>query len=1102
MVGGVEIEAWLETLGLSQYATAFRDNQIDREVLAHLTADDLKDLGIDAVGHRRKLLTAIADLARDEVETPAPASPAPRMPAPSPSPGDAQHDGERRYVAVLFADLTGFTRLTEAIGAEAMHDVLNTFFTRVDAIVERMGGRVDKHIGDCVMGVFGAPVARGNDAERAILAAMEIRRAMPDIAREAGHRIDVHIGVTTGIVIASYVGAGATAEYAVTGESVNLASRLSDAAETGEILISDGLKRALEDRFSFEPAGILEVKGLAAPVAAWRVETVSAQPGRRGTFVGRSAERRQFTSILRDCLENQAGHVVVLRGEAGLGKTRLSEEFERKALEMGFAPHRGLVLDFGAETGRDAIRAIIREILDIDPHAPADASAMRIERLVGEGRIPSHLEVHLYDLLNVGKPERLEALYDAMDDPRRQHGRGEAISAILDSAARRTPLLLIVEDVHWAKPPLLRALAHMAQAIRDLSAILLVTTRVEGDPVDRAWRALAAGPSFMTLDLTPLRAEEARQVCESTLADAPLIEGLVERAGGNPLFLEQLLRHARSGDPDSVPGTIQSLVQATVDKLSPVDRRTIEAASVIGQRVDTSLVAHLTGSQHVETAQLIEKNLLRPHGGDFIFVHALIRDAVYVSLLGKRRRDLHDRAAIWFRSRDLRLCAEHLALAGSAAAAQAFRVAAEEELGKYHYETALGLIERGLSVSTDAAEGVRLLLLEGQSWHDFGRMAEAQRAFARALEIAAEPLDRCRARIGLASVKRVTEDIDGALEDLETARLDIRDSEAPTELARICFLRGNLQFPRGRFDDCLREHEAGLRFARLARRPDLEAASLGGLGDAEYVRGRMASAKSRLEACVALAAEQGLGRIAVANRAQIAHTLHYAGSQQEAHAMACRAIEEAAQVGHSRAEINANAALLKCLFAMRRFEACLEAVQRYEKLVERIGALRFRQVAHLVTSRSLHGLGQREAAEAAALAGVAFAKETGYAFHGPAMSSAAAVIATEPARKHALTQEALRGVADGCVGHNQFSVYADGISVAFDLGDEAMLESFIEKAEGFPGDEEVAWSGFHVLRGRALLSRLRSGGTARSEALCAAANQRAEELMLLAWPIG
>ena len=227
------IQNWLDDLGLSEYAGAFVANRIDWEVLAELTNDDLKDIGISAVGDRRRLLTAITQLSD--------APPSAARPAPAPIPADPS----RRQVTVLFADLVGFTTLTSRMDAEDVHSLLNRYFEAVDGAVVLYGGRIDKHIGDAVMAVFGAPVAHTNDPERALRAAIKIHEAVASLDPP----LDAHVGVASGQVVASTTGSDAYVEYTVTGDGVNLASRLTDMAAKGQIFVSQAVRRAVGDPF-------------------------------------------------------------------------------------------------------------------------------------------------------------------------------------------------------------------------------------------------------------------------------------------------------------------------------------------------------------------------------------------------------------------------------------------------------------------------------------------------------------------------------------------------------------------------------------------------------------------------------------------------------------------------------------------------------------------------------------------------------------------------------------------------------------------------------------------------------------------------------------
>jgi class 3 adenylate cyclase/tetratricopeptide (TPR) repeat protein len=980
---------------------------------------------------------------------------------------------------VLFADVAGFTTFAERLDPEDVRAFQSALFEMLGEAVARYDGFVEKFVGDAVMAVFGAPVAHNDDPSRALNAALDmlecIERLSEQWAARIGQAVKLHIGVHTGPVVAGNLGSTAGAAYAVTGDTVNTTARLL-AAASGTILVSGATYALTQHRFVFDEARTLSVRGKAQPIVVHRLirALAEAQSTRAWPFVGRRAELRQFASVLRACSEEGVGQMVVLRGEAGIGKTRLNEEFERMAGEAGFATHRGLVLDFGAATGRDAIRTIVRDLLGVGPRVAAEELQRASQQAVADKIVAEEGEVHLNDLLDAPQPERLRNVYDAMDVERRQQGRATAISELLAWAIDRQPRLLIVEDVHWALPPLLRTLAQVANAISERAAILVITSRIEGDPLDRFWRATVAGIPLTTIDLSPLRPEDARTICEAVVDDPGAVSGLISRAGGNPLFLEQLLRHVNEAEGESVPGSIQSLVQSVVDQLNGEDRKTIQAASVIGQRVDLDLLRFLTDCSDLSLRRLAERNILRPQNQDYLFVHALIRDAVYASLLTPGRKALHRRAADWFKDRDVKLNAEHLALAGAPEASAAFLSAAREEAAKYHYDNALALIERGLAVAAPP-DTIALHLFAGETWHAFGRMAEAKQFFSLAAEEATSAADRSRALIGLAEVKRVIDDLDGAFDDLQRAEEAAVEHGLIAERARLHFLRGNLYFPKGDLVSCHQEHEKGLRFAREAGRPDLEAASLGGLGDAEYVCGQMARARRRLGECVELAARQGLGRIEVANKAQIAHAMLYDGSQAEAYDTARAAVQGAERVGHSRAEINARAAVVKGLLSLGRYEECLEEIALFEGCIEKLGAVRFRQVAYMHRGPSLHALGRTQEAVAVLEEGIAFARSTGFAFHGPSIVSAQAVIVDDPARRRALIDEALNACLTGCVGHNQFRVYADGIDVAYGLSDVELLQRFVALAADFPEGERLAWSNFHARRGRALLGRLLHG---------------------------
>ena len=1006
-------------------------------------------------------------------------------PAPSPVPQAAPPpDRERRQVTVLFADLAGYTELSRQLDAEEVHGLLERFFDRLDGIVTRFGGSVDKHIGDCVMAVFGAPTAHGNDPERAARAALAIQDAMPALSEELGRPLEVHLGLAAGQVVASRSGSAAHREYTVTGDSVNLASRLTDAAPSGTILISEAVRRMLPPAFACGQAGMLTVKGLVEPVRAFRLAGMGEAVAERPPFVGRRAELAQFRGMLGGCREAGTGQALVVRGEAGIGKTRVVEEFQALAEAAGFACHIGLVLDFGTGIGQDAIRALVRSLLGLSmSSAPASAEAAA-ERALSEGLVATEQRVYLNDLLDLPQPTVLRALYDAMDNATRNRGKRATVGRLVQGLSQEQPLLLVVEDVHWAERLTLEYLATLTETVAGCPALLVVTSRIEGDPLDHAWRSTIAGSPLMTIDLGPLRPQEAKVLAGGYFdVTADFAKRCVERAAGNPLFLEQLLRHAEQSSAAGVPGSVQSLAQARMDQLDAPDKQALQAASVFGQRFALDALRHMIQSPNYACAGLVEHFLVRPVGDEFLFAHALIRDAVYDSLLKARRHELHGRAAQWFEGRDLVLHAEHLDRAAHPTAPQAYLAAARAQAADYHYERAKALIERGLALATEPAECFALTCFQGEILHDLGLMAESRAAYERALEAAADDRQRAPVWLGLAGVKRVTEDLDGAFADLERAQAAAERHDLGEQRAHIHFLRGNLHFPRGNIEGCLAEHEESLRLAREIGSPELEAQALGGLGDAEYVRGRMISAHRHLQRCVELAAEHGFGRIEVANRSQIAHTMLYFDPQETVFDAALAAAEAARRVGHLRAELNGRAAALFATSTLGALDRLKVVAEEITALVRRLGARRFLQSCLLYQGKAALAEGRRQEALELIREAFALSRETGLGFHGPTVLGGLAEAVEDPdERRRALAEgEAILG--QGAVSHNYLRFYPLAIDTLLDLGDWDEAERYAAALEDYTRAEPLPWSDFFIARGRALsaIGRGRSDEGTRQE---------------------
>jgi predicted ATPase len=302
----------------------------------------------------------------------------------------------------------------------------------------------------------------------------------------------------------------------------------------------------------------------------------------------------------------------------------------------------------------------------------------------------------LEDLLDLPTEGEGRALYQAMDETTRQTRRRSLLTGLVKRAASDRPVFLGVEDVHWADTTLLDDLAALGGVTAEAPVVLAMTTRPEGDPLDRSWRAKLGSVAISTIDLSPLTPAESSQLAADLLGSGDeRIAACVERAGGNPFFLEQLLRHTGEVAAAAVPASVQSLVLGRADRLPPREKRALQAASVLGQRVPLTVLRHLLSEPGYEARHLIDQQFLRQDGGGLAFVHALMREGIYGSLLKARRRELHRAAAGWYGERDLPLKAQHLDMADDPSAAEAYLAAAESSAAAYRTEQALSLAQRG-----------------------------------------------------------------------------------------------------------------------------------------------------------------------------------------------------------------------------------------------------------------------------------------------------------------------------------------------------------------------------------------------------------------------
>ena len=1007
-------------------------------------------------------------------------------PAPAPAPADVPDaiapdatGADRRQAAVLFADISGYTALCARSDPEEVQAMLGRFFDAMDHVVEDHGGRVFDRAGDAVMAVFGAPVAHGNDAQRAVRAALAMQAAAVALTDCDGAPLRLHIGIASGEVVAAVIGGGKS-KYSVTGDTVNLAARLDALAEAGDTLISDALYRAVSAVVDAQPGGEHVVKGFAAPVSAWKVLGLRHAQAERLPFVGRQAELRQLLGALDALRETGCGATIVVRGDAGIGKSRLVEEFHHRARDVGLATASGQVLDFGVGRGQDAVPMVLKAVLDIAAHDDAAQRRRALDAAIGTGLVVADEEMFVNEWLDLPQSEAMRPIFDAMDNASRQRRAADALAALLQRAAARQPRLVVVEDVHWSSADLLRQLASVTRAAAAAPIVLLLTTRIEGDPLDRAWRASVHCGALLTIDLAPLGLDDARRLAAGLVeASSRFATQCIERAEGNPLFLEQLLRSGREADAAGVPATIQSLVLERMDRLAAPARAALQAAAVIGKRFSLRDLCGVAARDELRCDELVAADLVRPDGSDFRFAHALIQEAVYASMLKSRRRELHRAAAAWFGDAELVLQAEHLDRADDPGSAQAYWLVARAEAASRRFEAALRLAERGGTIvapgAADASGGVgcELALLRGELLRELGRSGESIVAYQCAAALATQDLQRCRAAMGVAAGHRITGEFDAAMQALDQAQPIAEVLDLVIDCSRIHHMRGNLYFAQARATDCEAQHTLALQYAQRSGDVECEAYALSGLGDASYAQVRMQRALGYFRRCVALCGDQV--RISGPNRCMIGHCLWYANELPAAIAEAQAACDAAQRFGVVPVQVFAQVSLTQLLTEAGHFDAAERACTHGLMLARTVGSRRYESTLLLWSAELRLRRGDRELARRELEQGLVLARESGLGFAGAALYARLARVATSAQERAGALHDGEELIRDTGMAHRHLWFYRDAIEATLAAGEWPDAMRYADALEAFVRVEPLPWVGMIVERARAIAGIAQQG---------------------------
>ena len=991
--------------------------------------------------------------------------------------------GERRQATVLFSDLSGYTAMNERLDPEEVESIMSHIKAEAVGIVDSYGGSVNQFVGDEVLALFGIPTAHKDDPVRAVRAAQElhemVRRVSPDVETRLGRAIRFHTGIDTGLIVTNRKD-DRDGRIGITGDTVNTGARLKALAPDDVIVVSPDTRRWIAAEFQTEALPPASLKGKGAKVTPYRVVGLAgARQGAAHAFVGRGAELRQFQGAVESCLESGHGQSILLRGEPGIGKTRLTDEFQLMAAGLGFAVHMGLVLDFGAGKGRDAIRALIHSLVALQPNAESEERKTAVKTAIEEGLIEAEQEACLNDLLKVPQPEDLRAVYDAMENETRNRRKRETVSRLIAASSGRQPLLLVVEDVHWAESVTLAYLAELAASIAEYPALLVMTTRVQGDPLDQAWRQSVRGVPLMTIDLGPLRPEEAAAMAQAYLeVTEQTAQRCVERAEGNPLFLEQLLLGAEETAETGIPGSVQSIVLARVDHLAQGDKEALQAASVLGQRFGLDALQVLSGQPGYDCAPLVANGLIRPQGSEFLFAHALVREGVYDSILHTHRKALHESAADWFGERDLVLRAEHLDAAEHPKAPNAHLEAARNQFAEFHFELCLRMATRGLGLATDIPVKFALSEIQGRVLRELGLIGRSIEAFREALHLAGDDHAKCRAMIGIGAGLRLSDQYDEAVEILEKADEIAEQCELQLERAEARHLRGNIAFLQADIEACIQAHSSALDFACRAGSSEAEARCEGGLGDAFYVQGRIPTALNHFEKCVRLCKSHGLRRVEVEYSSMAGCMQLFMGNAQRSLDESEQALLAAKEIGHLRAQLVAHRCVWLTALEMADFpnarshaEAGCELARTLNSRSMEAGALHAIGISCLASADSSDGWPiLMEALE--------ISRETGMGLDGPWILGNVAYYAESQDTKDSALEEGLRLLSQGSVAHNHLYFYRQGMLACVQSAHWDRVRELASGLRKYTSVENVPWANLVIATAEAMATGRETPGAA------------------------
>jgi class 3 adenylate cyclase/tetratricopeptide (TPR) repeat protein len=880
-----------------------------------------------------------------ECGTPLGVTAAPVAPGPARTP-QAAPAAERRLVSVLFADLVGFTTASEGRDAEDTRELLSRYFDVSRGIVERYGGTVEKFIGDAVMAVWGTPVATEDDAERAVRAALELVSAIPELHPDLRARA----GVLTG---EAAVTIGAESEGMVAGDLVNTASRVQSAAEPGMVLVGESTRTAADAAIAFEDAGEHEMKGKAEPMRLWRALRVVANRGGEGRssgleapFVGRDRELRLVKDVFQTSAEAGHSHLALVTGPAGIGKSRLSWEFEKyvDGLTLTVLWHKGRCLSYGEGVAYWALAEMVRGRAGILENEDSAAAHEKLHASVAE-HVPTPSDREWV-------APRLAHLLGLADATFERDDLFAAWRLFFESLAEEAPTVLVFEDLQWADEGLLDFVEHLVEWARTKPIFVLGLARPELSERRPGFGTTTRG-GFTGLSLEPLSDEAMEALLEGLVPGLPeqLRSSIRTRAEGIPLYAVETVRMLMNrgqleradgayrvvGEIEAleVPETLHALVASRIDGLDPDERRLVQDASILGKTFVLEALASVSRRSPEEVEALLD-SLVRKEivfleadprsaeRGQYGFLQDLVRHVAYETLARRDRKVRHVAAATFFETdwtgreqEVVEVIASHYLTAfeldPDADDAPTLQTKARETLARAGDRAAsLGASAEAAALFARAAElaegdldEARLLARAGNAARAHGDTERATSLLERAIELLEQGGDRhaaARASADLALGEFSTGRLAEAIERLERAYAVLDSDEPDEDVAYLLSQLGRWQWFAGNLELSQERNERALDLAERLRLPEVLSHALNTKGLIESSRGRLETARALQRRALEIAVDNDMPAAMMRGYTNLAGVEDRFGNLAEVEVLQERALEIARRVGDREGE--------------------------------------------------------------------------------------------------------------------------------------------------------------------------------------------------------